>query len=351
MSERIGIDLLQPGMVIVSVTKQNGPVRIKKAGLVSSHAMIQGLKEMGVIEVEIDPEQTVEIEHATPHKTTTQSLIRGRYDTSEGMSDTLGEQFNRNVFLPTVQALPSVWKVYAKQAINYLVIAGAGLAVGFLAATPELWWLQDERVIAQPSQVKDTPEAEIDSVAASDGMTPRIDEASNQPSLESDKGGSITETVSSPVSKRDITRGTNTGQEVAQTPVNEDVDGKVLNAAPKNEPAVSPELVARFNQAIEALDNEVRDDIAQDEVPVTVHNDLPRVDQLPVKLLTRLPSMNFSAHMYASQSRDRWVRVNGVQLAEGDWIDEKVQVVSIEAQQVVLGFEGELFTMAALTDW
>jgi len=55
--------------------------------------------------------------------------------------------------------------------------------------------------------------------------------------------------------------------------------------------------------------------------------------------------------MYASRPDDRWVRVNGIQMSEGDWIDDKVQIVNIEAQQVVLGFEEELFTMAALTDW
>ena len=70
-----------------------------------------------------------------------------------------------------------------------------------------------------------------------------------------------------------------------------------------------------------------------------------------MRLLTRLPSMNFSAHMYASQVDDRWVRVNGVQRFEGDWIDDKVQIINIEAQRVILSFEGELFSMSALTDW
>ena len=118
-----------------------------------------------------------------------------------------------------------------------------------------------------------------------------------------------------------------------------------------NKIEVSPELLARFNQAVAALDTQAENNDFEPETKVTVRDNIQRVDQLPVRLLTRLPSMNFSAHMYASRPDDRWVRVNGIQMSEGDWIDDKVQIVNIEAQQVVLGFEEELFTMAALTDW
>ena len=56
MSNIVAIENLVPGMVIVQITKQNGPVKIRKSGLVTSDAMVQGLSEMGVQEVEIDPE-------------------------------------------------------------------------------------------------------------------------------------------------------------------------------------------------------------------------------------------------------------------------------------------------------
>lgn len=131
-------------------------------------------------------------------------------------------------------------------------------------------------------------------------------------------------------------------------------EGRVLNSQGNqgdNKIEVSPELLARFNQAVAALDTQAENNDFEPETKVTVRDNIQRVDQLPVRLLTRLPSMNFSAHMYASRPDDRWVRVNGIQMSEGDWIDDKVQIVNIEAQQVVLGFEEELFTMAALTDW
>ena len=54
MSDLIKIAELKPGMVIIRITEQNGPVKIRKSGLVSSDAMVQGLAEMGVQEVEVD---------------------------------------------------------------------------------------------------------------------------------------------------------------------------------------------------------------------------------------------------------------------------------------------------------
>ena len=82
MSNIVAVENLKPGMVIVQVTKQNGPVKIRKSGLVTSDAMVQGLSEMGVQELEIDPEQTVEIAPAVQHRTQTQALLRGQHDTT-----------------------------------------------------------------------------------------------------------------------------------------------------------------------------------------------------------------------------------------------------------------------------
>ena len=106
MSNIVAIENLMPGMVIVQITKQNGPVKIRKSGLVTSDAMVQGLSEMGVQEVEIDPEQTVEIAPAVHHRTQTQALLRGEHDTTAKFDKSLNEQFNRSLFLPTVEGLP-----------------------------------------------------------------------------------------------------------------------------------------------------------------------------------------------------------------------------------------------------
>jgi len=402
MSNIVAIENLQPGMVIVQITKQNGPVKIRKSGLVSSDAMVQGLSEMGVQELEIDPEQTVEVAPPTPtsthHRTQTQALLRGQHDTSARFDKSLNDQFNRSLFLPTVE--------------------GLGLALGFTAATKNNWWpalassistdtstsagnidtaantpsntttdaapnengVGGEQALDTTAGSNSTPEQQLsqqpgqqyvgntqdnaqnvmnnnaslpsNSQAASNGS---VNNASNS-GLSTDFGGANSGSANSQSARTGNQQSSgqgSTGQSVTgEQGSTDEYEGKVLNEANNaNNIEVSPELMARFNAAVEALDEKSPGSAREPETKVTVRDDTLRVDQLPVRLLTRLPTMNFSAHMYASQPRDRWVRVNGRQLSEGDWIADKVQIVNIEAQRVVLAFEDEIFTMAALTDW
>ena len=422
MSNIVAIENLTPGMVIVQITKQNGPVKIRKSGLVTSDAMVQGLSEMGVQEVEIDPEQTVEIAPATTHhRTQTQALLRGDHDTSATFDKSLNEQFNRSLFLPTVEGLPSAWKLYTKQVALFAVVILGGLCIGFSAATAKRWWPMLTAPAAAPTEAsaaaapkEDKSEGASELVATQKGSEiPAISEnqseqtqptvqtgtqsgssnvpkdeareiVANTPSSSEPTVQTGTQSGSSNVPKdeaREIIANTPSSSEVDIEPDTEvdapgnnqiddklvatqndnsrktlssqDYEGKVLNESEaQSDVSVSPELMARFNAAVAALDSKAQDNKpAEEETIVTVKDDLPRVDQLPVRLLTRLPTMNFSAHMYASRPADRWVRVNGRQIGEGDWIADRVQIVNIEAQRVVLSFEDEIFTMAALTDW
>ena len=411
MSNIVAIENLMPGMVIVQITKQNGPVKIRKSGLVTSDAMVQGLSEMGVQEVEIDPEQTVEIAPVVHHRTQTQALLRGEHDTTAKFDKSLNEQFNRSLFLPTVEGLPSAWKLYTKQAALFAVVILGGACIGFTAATVERWWpmftVQNVASVTTPER----PDSQVgtaggasESTLDSDGI-PGTSNNSNKPASPNaqqsgqDIGSSTVASTNSgkvaaaqqgtqandskqPVENLSAVSGTNSSATDTQASYNNDVsqrsgadsnndsarssstnsrqtassdeyEGKVLNEeASQSDVSVSPELMARFNAAVAALDSKAEDGApAEEQTRVTVKDELPRVDQLPVRLLTRLPTMNFSAHMYASRPADRWVRVNGRQIGEGDWIADRVQIVNIEAQRVVLAFEDEIFTMAALTDW
>ncbi|MEW9799337.1 general secretion pathway protein GspB [Alteromonas sp. CYL-A6] len=356
MSERIGIEQVKPGMVIIQITRQNGPVKIRKSGLVSSEAMVQGLAEMGVQEVEVDPEQTVEIATPVTHRTQTQALLRGQHDTTARVDHTLSDQFNRSLFLPTVQSLPSVWKLYLRQSLVFALIILGGLSIGFTAATYSLWWPKaaGPQTAGSSTESTVTPVA-VQSSAAAPSEALQKPQPDNAAGMLSGETQSVVQAGQAQGSQDKATpepAATTVAQQSASdaAPNADDVEGRILNQPQDSDVKVSADLLARFNKAVEALDNEAQDGESM-EPKVTVHDNLPRVDQLPVRLLTRLPTMNFSAHMYASKKRDRWVRVNGKQLGEGDWIDDRVQIVSIEPQLVVLGFEEELFTMAALTDW
>lgn len=338
MTQIISITDAEPGMMILRVTAQNGPVKIRKSGLITSPAMIQGLIEMGVQEVEVDPEQTVEIcddKPQTGHSTAatpTQALLRGAFDTRARQTDNaISEQFNRSLFLPTVNGLPGWWKLSVRPALSGLVLIIGGLAIGYsLAKLPAMLAL----IFAEPPEtVFQAPVVTVPAVSESQKNKPESS------ALESnDEDTPDTQQVKSVP----LVEATSAETVVNETPV--EVQSEKVE--------VSPDLMARFNKVMSDLENEeARGEDIIDEAVVNVYDDVQRVDQLPARLLTRLPTMDFSAHMYASLPRDRWVRVNGLDKVEGDWIDGKVQIVNIEAQRVILQFEGEVFAMTALTDW
>ncbi|MDG6098260.1 general secretion pathway protein GspB [Alteromonas sp. ZYF713] len=357
MNQIIPIEQAMPGMMIVQVTAQNGPVKIKKSGLITSDAMIQGLIEMGVQEIEYDPEQTVEIctdeALVTTEQTPTQALLRGQYDTRAQKTDSaISDQFNRSLFLPTVNGLPGQWQRLVKPVMTGLLLTIGGCATGyFLAVGPAMLEqllngpdsvserVVSQTVVAAPPTVASSPVAVIEDAKPSDDAAGTAEETSSSEQAATNIVSAVDRDITTP-------EPTEPDRPAAdESAVSEDNESDKV--------AVSPELMARFNKVLTDLEKEEARGIepSASETVVTVHDDIQRVDQLPARLLTRLPTMDFSAHMYASAPADRWVRVNGDDKGEGDWIADRVQIVNIEAQRVILRFEGEVFSMTALTDW
>lgn len=334
MARQIGIDELRPGMVIVQIAEQNGPVKIRKSGLVTSVAMVQGLREMGVLAVTIDPAQTVELEaqdngQGVPHSPTKDLLMQGV--TNKGVDNKLSEQFHRSLFLPSVQSLPGSWQYYGRRAVTASLVLAGGLAMGWTAATYQQWWtafqapeltspLSSSPVQAPVSagtQAHESKAAPID-VQSFDNA---VDEEAQQ-----------------------------TGRaDTAATEPEPEPEGQIVQVNPDRPPVdISPELVEKFQQAVSELETEPQE--PQPAAPQPVR-DVVRVDQLPAWALAEIPSLSFSAHMYASEPADRWVRVNNMELGEGDWINDNLRIVRIESQHVILAFKGQEFSMRALTDW
>jgi general secretion pathway protein B len=121
-----------------------------------------------------------------------------------------------------------------------------------------------------------------------------------------------------------------------------------LKLKPEAIPRISSDLLKRFEKAITALDKEPEQPF---EATQTKSEDAPRIDQLPAWVLTQLPPMVFTTHMYASSAQDRWVKVNNRTLNEGDMIADKVRIEHIEPQHVILNYQGQTFSMSALSEW
>ncbi|TDF38547.1 DUF3391 domain-containing protein [Alteromonadaceae bacterium M269] len=362
MDRIIAIGDLKPGMVIVQITQQNGPVKIRKSGLVSSPEMVQGLAEMGVLEVEVDPAQAVEIDAPDVPQSPTKQLLASANSSSKGVDAALSEQFNRSLFLPSVQSIPSLWQYYSKRsAVGALVLAG-GIAIGWTSATFDHW----KESFSKPPPI--ITQQALPQIAQPVVTTPPPAQAVAQQPVVNQTQQTIAQN-STPQNNSGAGQVAQTEPQYQETPIDElepapadsaviPPQGRLVSPTPLDEPTgdVSPELLAKFNAAVDSLrdESDVRTSLNEEYPEEEIEDAAPdviRVDQLPPRLMTLLPKMSFAAHMFASNSSDRWVRVNGNELREGDWIDQEVQIVEITQNHVVMNFKGQYFRMAALTDW
>lgn len=347
MGKVINIQALTPGMVIIRVTQQNGPVRIRKTGLVSSQAMVQGLIEMGIQEVEIDPEQTVEVEPVQVNKSATQKMLESNHVTNTRIDDGLSDQFHRSLFLPSVQDIPSAWLFYTKRYSLAVLIAIGGFGLGWAGSHYEgvKQWFVSTSVI-EPNLDKSVAEA----------ASPQVNRIGDSSSSEAaDRENEVISTQALPVQESSAQL---LQEDEKFVPPTSDKTHLVVEATPElapeptttpsEEQPISADLLAKFREAV----SEVGENAPNPEVQnAQLDNGVSRIDKLPVWVLTELPNMSFSAHMYASDDAERWVRVNGTRMVEGDMIEGSVEIISISPQQVVLSYEGHKFVMDALTDW
>ncbi|MDN4501546.1 general secretion pathway protein GspB [Alteromonadaceae bacterium BrNp21-10] len=329
----IAISDLKPGMVIVQITAQNGPVKIRKSGLVSSAEMVQGLMEMGVQQVEIDPAQTVELEVTIP-KSTMQSILMDN-QRGQTLDSGLSEQFNRSLFLPSVSGIPSSWQYYGRQVLMVVVVIAGGLGLGWTAATHEQWLSAFETPVQQAPQLNPLPAAvSVQSAATTPSSTTQP--VAKETSATGEEA--ITAVVEPAVSLQEL------AQEPAQV-----IPKEAQQAVSQRENEISPELLKKFNQAVATLSD--RQDVQPAPQEMDRDASVPRIDQLPAWVLAELPPLAFSAHMYSSEFAERWVTLNDVRLYEGDWFDDNLQVQEIQPQQVILNYRSQQFSMNALSQW
>ncbi|WP_305455595.1 general secretion pathway protein GspB [Photobacterium leiognathi] len=123
---------------------------------------------------------------------------------------------------------------------------------------------------------------------------------------------------------------------------------------------LSPELAAQLKSAIVATDGEnyqdneldrsVDEEAAKPVVAEPKSKVIP-IGLLPTTVQNKLPKMNFEQHIYSSKPANRWVKVNGQELHEGDDIAPGVKLARIEARDVILKYDGYEISMPALSEW
>ncbi len=104
---------------------------------------------------------------------------------------------------------------------------------------------------------------------------------------------------------------------------------------------LSPELAMRIENAL--------GDETDLEAPSS--SQVSNLAQQGDKWQGRLPALNFQTHVYSSNKTKRWVKVNGTEYNQGDWITDRIQLERIEQNSCLIRFDGESIEVPALYDW
>jgi general secretion pathway protein B len=109
---------------------------------------------------------------------------------------------------------------------------------------------------------------------------------------------------------------------------------------------VSAELRDKFASALKASEHG-----SSSATPRRHEAPAPDVRELDVQLQQQIPPLRFEAHVYATSANQRWVKVNGKTLQEGQWVTADIRINEIMPQFVLLQRGGQLFSMQALSAW
>lgn len=109
---------------------------------------------------------------------------------------------------------------------------------------------------------------------------------------------------------------------------------------------VPQELRDKFERAMQAAGDSGRKSQVHEHAPPA--RDISTLDDV---LQRQIAPIRFQAHVYSTDPVQRWVKVNGKDLQEGQWISADIQLKEITPQYVLMQTGRQLFSMEALSEW
>ncbi len=107
---------------------------------------------------------------------------------------------------------------------------------------------------------------------------------------------------------------------------------------------LSPALAMRVESALKGSMN-------QSSSTQIIESDAISLIQNSEQFNGRLPAMDFQTHVYASNVKKRWIKMNGVEYQEGDRMPDGVELESITPRTVIVKFEHQTIEIPALYTW
>lgn len=72
---------------------------------------------------------------------------------------------------------------------------------------------------------------------------------------------------------------------------------------------------------------------------------------LPLNIRQHIPELNFSAHVYSSNARQRSLVINGRFMEEGEQVNNDVTLVEITKDGAIFDYRGQRFRTSVLSGW
>jgi len=110
--------------------------------------------------------------------------------------------------------------------------------------------------------------------------------------------------------------------------------------------SVSDQMQQRFEIALQ-------DTSQQDKVSsIEVSTDGRDIHEMASQFQKKVPSIRYDVHMYSSIAKDRWIKVNGKSLREGQFDAQgKIQLLEILPNRSIFRLGRQSFSLESLTDW
>ena len=108
-------------------------------------------------------------------------------------------------------------------------------------------------------------------------------------------------------------------------------------------------LKSSFENAVKATEEKTEPNLFQTQV--ASGSSLPLVSELPLSEIYWVPDIEYQMHIYASDASERWIRVNGKTLNEGDPLIDNLILLEIRQEQVIWQTDNRRFAQNALEDF
>lgn len=168
------------------------------------------------------------------------------------------------------------------------------------------------------------------------------------PPLVNEKAVKITKTAPKAVKKMTFT--TQPLPEVEQQEIQLVPDQSTAGAAGlKSEldySAVSNDLQQRFELAL------VDSTIQEQSSAIELSSDGRDLHKMATQFQQKVPSIRYDTHIYSTIAQDRWIKINGKKLREGQFDSQgEIQLLEIQPNRSIFRLGRQSFSLESLTDW